>query len=47
MTAKEKFNKFIEDEAIKTESVALEDLIKKHKANLKKGTLENYQLFDR
>ncbi len=47
MTAKEKFNKFIEDEAIKTESVALEDLIRQHKANLKKGTLENYQLFDR
>ena len=47
MTAKEKFNKFIEDEATKTEAVALEDLIKRHKANLKKGTLENYQLFDR
>tara|TARA_X000001036_G_C20408272_1_gene695860 strand:+ start:148 stop:291 length:144 start_codon:yes stop_codon:yes gene_type:complete len=47
MTTKEKFNKFIEDEATKTEAVALEDLIKQHKANLKKGTLENYQLFDR
>tara|TARA_S200000501_G_scaffold43108_1_gene34883 strand:+ start:808 stop:951 length:144 start_codon:yes stop_codon:yes gene_type:complete len=47
MTTKEKFNNFIENEAIKTESVALEDLIKNHKKNLKKGTLENYQLFDR
>ncbi len=45
MTAKEKFNKFIEDEAIKTDSVALEDLIKQHKPNLQKGTLENSQLF--
>ena len=47
MTTKEKLDKFIENAAIKSESIAIEDLIKINKENLKKGTLENYRLFDR
>ena len=47
MTKKEKFNKFIENAALKTESVNIENMLKNHKENLKKGTIENYQLFDR
>tara|TARA_R100001163_G_C4906932_1_gene92980 strand:+ start:131 stop:274 length:144 start_codon:yes stop_codon:yes gene_type:complete len=47
MTTKEKLDKFIENAAVKTESIAIEDLIKANKENLKKGTLENYNLFDR
>ena len=47
MTTKEKFNKFIEDEATKTEAVNIELMLKNHKENLKHGTIENYQLFDR
>ena len=47
MTKKEKFNNFIEDAAQRTESVNIESMLKNHKENLKKGTLENYQLFDR
>ena len=37
MTTKEKFNKFIEDEATKTEAVNIELMLKKHKENLKIG----------
>ena len=44
---KEKFNKFIENAALKSESVNIEFMLKHHKENLKKGTMENYQLFDR
>ena len=47
MTKKEKFNKFIENEALKSESVNIEFMLKNPKENLKKGTMENYQLFDR
>jgi len=47
MTKKEKFNKFIENAALKSESVNIEFMLKHHKENLKKGTIENYQLFDR
>ena len=47
MTKKEKFNKFIENEAIRTGSLNIEHMLKTHKENLKKGTIENYQLFDR
>ena len=47
MTKKEKFNNFIENAALKTEAVNIENLLKNHKENLKKGTIENYQLFDR
>ena len=47
MRKKEKFNKFIENEALKSESVNIEFMLKNHKENLKKGTIENYQLFDR
>ena len=47
MTKKEKFNNFIENAAQKTESVNIEHMLKNHKENLKKGTIENYQLFDR
>ena len=47
MTKKEKFNKFIEDQALQTGSVNIENMLKNHKENLKKGTIENYQLFDR
>ena len=47
MTKKEKFNKFIENEALNSESVNIEFMLKNHKENLKKGTMENYQLFDR
>jgi len=47
MTTKEKLDKFIENAAVRTESIAIEDLIKSNKENLKKGTLENYNLFDR
>tara|TARA_B100000927_G_scaffold126305_1_gene101939 strand:+ start:3232 stop:3375 length:144 start_codon:yes stop_codon:yes gene_type:complete len=47
MTKKEKFNKFIEDAAVETESVSIQNMLKNYKQNLKKGTIENYQLFDR
>ena len=47
MTQKEKFNNFIENAAQRTESVNIESMLKNHKENLKKGTIENYQLFDR
>ena len=47
MTKKEKFNNFIENAAEGTESVNIESMLKNHKENLKKGTIENYQLFDR
>ena len=47
MTKKEKFNKFIENAALQTESTNIETMLKNHKENLKKGTIENYQLFDR
>jgi len=47
MTKKEKFNNFIENAAQRTEAVNIEHMLKNHKENLKKGTLENYQLFDR
>ena len=47
MTKKEKFNNFIENAALKTRSVNIENMLKNHKENLKKGTIENYQLFDR
>ena len=47
MTKKEKFNKFIENAALQTESTNIENMLKNHKENLKKGTIENYQLFDR
>ena len=47
MTKKEKFNNFIENAALKTEAVNIENMLKNHKENLKKGTMENYQLFDR
>ena len=47
MTKKEKFNNFIENAALKTESANIENMLKNHKENLKKGTIENYQLFDR
>ena len=47
MTKKEKFNKFIENAAQKSEAVNIEFMLKNHKENLKKGTMENYQLFDR
>ena len=46
MTKKEKFNNFIENAALKTEAVNIESMLKNHKENLKKGTMENYQLFD-
>ena len=47
MTKKEKFNNFIENAALRTEAVNIEYMLKNHKENLKKGTIENYQLFDR
>lgn len=47
MTKKEKFNKFIENAALKTEAVNIENMLKTNRENLKKGTLENYRLFDR
>ncbi len=47
MTKKERFNNFIENEALKTKAVNIESMLKNHKKNLKKGTIENYQLFDR
>jgi len=47
MTKKEKFNNFIENAALKTEAVNIENMLKNHKENLKKDTIENYQLFDR
>lgn len=47
MTKKEKFNKFIENEAKQTGSINIENMLKNHRENLKKGTIENYQLFDR
>jgi hypothetical protein len=47
MTKKEEFNNFIENAALKTEVVNIENMLKNHKENLKKGTIENYQLFDR
>tara|TARA_R100001460_G_scaffold44696_2_gene81575 strand:+ start:636 stop:779 length:144 start_codon:yes stop_codon:yes gene_type:complete len=47
MTKKEKFNKFIENAALNVEAVKIENMLKGHKENLKKGTMENYQLFDR
>ena len=47
MTKKEKFNKFIENEAQQTGSVNIENMLKNNKENLKKDTIENYQLFDR
>ena len=47
MTKKEKFNNFIENAALKTRAVNIESMLKNHKENLKKGTIENYQLFDR
>ena len=47
MTKKEKFNNFIENAALKTQAVNIDDMLKNHKENLKKGTIENYQLFDR
>ena len=47
MTKKEKFNKFIENAAQRSVAVNLEFMLKNHKENLKKGTIENYQLFDR
>jgi len=47
MTKKEKFNNFIENAALRTEAVNIENMLKNHKENLKKGTMENYQLFDR
>ena len=47
MTKKERFNNFIENAALKTEAVNIENMLKNHKENLKKGTIENYQLFDR
>ena len=47
MTKKEKFNNFIENAALKTEAVNIENMLKNHRENLKKGTIENYQLFDR
>jgi len=47
MTKKEKFNKFIENEAIRTGSLNIEYMLKNNKENLKKGTIENYHLFDR
>ena len=47
MTKKEKFNNFIENAAHRTETVNIEHMLKNHKENLKKGTIENYQLFDR
>jgi hypothetical protein len=47
MTKKERFNNFIENEALKTKAVNIESMLKNHKENLKKGTIENYQLFDR
>ena len=47
MTKKEKFNNIIENAAQRTESVNIELMLKNHKENLKKGTIENYQLFDR
>ena len=47
MTKKEKFNNFIENAALKTEAVNIDNMLKNHKENLKKGTIENYQLFDR
>jgi hypothetical protein len=47
MTKKEKFNNFIENAALRTEAVNIENMLKNHKENLKKGTIENYQLFDR
>tara|TARA_A100001515_G_scaffold62204_1_gene49027 strand:- start:920 stop:1063 length:144 start_codon:yes stop_codon:yes gene_type:complete len=47
MTQKEKFNKFIENAALNAEAINIENMLKNHKENLKKGTLENYKLFDR
>ena len=47
MTKKEKFNNFIENAALRTEAVNIENMLKNHKENLKKGSIENYQLFDR
>ena len=47
MKTKEKLDKFIEDAATKTEAVNIELMLKNHKENLKLGTIENYQLFDR
>ena len=47
MTKKEKFNNFIENAALKTEAVNIENMLKNHKENLIKGTIENYDLFDR
>ena len=47
MTKKEKFNNFIENAAQKTGAESIESMLKNHKENLKKGTIENYQLFDR
>ena len=37
----------IENAAQKTGAVNIESMLKNHKENLKKGTIENYQLFDR
>ncbi len=47
MTKKERFNNFIENAALRTGAVNIENMLKNHKENLKKGTIENYQLFDR
>ena len=47
MTKKEKFNKFIENAALNAEAVNIENMLKNHKENLKRGTIENYNLFDR
>jgi len=47
MSKKEKFNKFIENAALSAEAVNIENMLKNHKENLKRGTVENYNLFDR
>tara|TARA_R100000149_G_scaffold42069_1_gene16376 strand:+ start:650 stop:793 length:144 start_codon:yes stop_codon:yes gene_type:complete len=47
MTQKEKLDKFIENAALNAEAINIENMLKNHKENLKKGTLENYKLFDR
>ena len=39
MTKKEKFNKFIENAALRTEAVKIENMLRIHRENLRKGCI--------
>ena len=47
MTKKKNLTNSSKMQLKRSEAVNIEFMLKNHKENLKKGTMENYQLFDR